>query len=56
MLKKRISVRGVDEEVIDMLNELREEQDRFIGRILSDAVRQYWETRDEEEDAYEEIS
>lgn len=34
-----------------MLRELREEEGRFIGRILSDAVREYWETQDEEVDS-----
>ncbi|WP_162653314.1 hypothetical protein [Lentilitoribacter sp. Alg239-R112] len=56
MLKKRISVRGVDEEAIDMLNELRDEEGRFIGRILSDAIYEYRETRDDEDIAYEELS
>lgn len=50
MLKKRITIRAVDEEVVDMLRELREEEGRFIGRILSDAVREYWETQEEEVD------
>ncbi len=52
-MKKRITVRAVDDEVIDMLRELREEEGRFIGRILSDAVRDYWDDRAEEETNYE---
>lgn len=54
-LKKRITIRAVDEEVVDMLRELREEEGRFIGRILSDAVREYWETQDEEVDSDERL-
>ena len=53
VLKKRITVRAVDEEVIDMLSQLREEEGRFIGRILSDAVRDYWDDRAEEEEVFE---
>ena len=49
MLKKRITVRAVDEEVVDMLSQLREEEGRFAGRILSDAIRFYWRSGEEEE-------
>lgn len=55
-MKKRITVRAVDEEVVDMLSQLREEEGRFIGRILSDAVRDYWDERAEEEDGDVEIN
>ena len=49
-MKKRITIRAVDDEVIDMLRELREEEGRFIGRILSDAVREYWFDKEEEDE------
>lgn len=56
MLKKRITVRGVDEEVIEMLRALREEQGRFVGYVLSDAVRFYWDQEYEEESAYDAVN
>lgn len=55
MLKKRITVRGVDEDVVDMLRQLREEEGRFTGHILCDAVRHYWDQEYEEENAYEAV-
>ncbi|AUR00794.1 hypothetical protein [Phaeobacter inhibens] len=42
-MRKKISIRQVDEDVIEMLGELREEQRRFAGAIVSDAIREYWE-------------
>lgn len=41
-MRKKITVRNVDEEAIDMLAELREEERRFAGAIVSDAIREYW--------------
>lgn len=52
-MKKRITIRAVDEEVVDMLRELRDEEGRFMGRNLCDAVREYWYERYEEDHAYE---
>ena len=48
-MKKRITVRSVDEEVVEMLRELRDDEGRFMGRILGDAVRNYWEDQYEDE-------
>jgi len=48
-MRKRITIRSVDEEAISMLRTLREEEGRFIGYIVSDAIREYWEARYEEE-------
>ncbi len=42
-MRKRISIRHVDEDAIEMLAELREEERRFVGAIVSDAIREYWE-------------
>lgn len=47
-MRKKITVRNVDEEAIDMLAELREEERRFAGAIVSDAIREYWSTIFEE--------
>lgn len=43
MMRKKITVRQVDEEAIEMLAELREQERRFAGAIVSDAIREYWE-------------
>ncbi|UTS82231.1 hypothetical protein [Phaeobacter piscinae] len=52
-MRKKISIRQVDEDAIEMLAELREEERRFSGAIISDAIREYWETvfGGDEEDA-----
>lgn len=41
-MRKKISIREVDEDAIEMLAELREEERRFAGAIVSDAIREYW--------------
>ncbi|WP_413219523.1 hypothetical protein [Tritonibacter mobilis] len=54
-MRKKISIRQVDEDAIEMLAELREEERRFAGAIVSDAIREYWVSvfGDDEEDADE---
>lgn len=47
-MKQKFSVAGMEIEVIDMLNELREIEGRFIGRIIGDAVRDYYQAVIEE--------
>lgn len=47
-MRKRISIRHVDDDAIDMLAELREEERRFAGAIVSDAIREYWNATFEE--------
>jgi len=42
-MRKKLSVRQVDEDAIEMLAELRDEERRFSGAIISDAIREYWE-------------
>ena len=55
MLKKRITVRGVDEEAIEMLREIKEDEGRFMGRVLEDAVREYWSARYVEDGTCEDL-
>ncbi len=43
MRRQKVSFRQVDEEVMEMLAELREQERRYTGAILGDAVREYWE-------------
>lgn len=47
-MRKRISIRHVDDDAIEMLAELREEERRFAGAIVSDAIREYWNATFEE--------
>lgn len=42
MSRKILTVKGVDIDAIEMLAELREEERRYAGAILSDAIREYW--------------
>jgi hypothetical protein len=42
-MRKKITIRGVDESAIQMLADIREEERRFVGAIVSDAIRIYWE-------------
>ena len=41
-MRKKTSFRGIEEEALDKLRELREVEQRFVGAILSDAITQYW--------------
>ncbi|MEP3198794.1 MAG: hypothetical protein ABJO57_13040 [Lentilitoribacter sp.] len=49
-LRKRITIRSVDDETVDMLRTLREDEGRFMGHIVSDAIRDYWDERYQEEE------
>lgn len=40
--RKRITIKGVDQDAIDMLEDLRIEERRVLGAIIGDAIRQYW--------------
>ena len=44
MMRKRITIKGVDQDAIAMLGDLRVEERRFLGAIVGDAIRQYWES------------
>jgi hypothetical protein len=48
-MRKKITVKGVDEDALDMLVELREIERRFTGAVLSDAIRHYWDLVVEED-------
>ena len=51
-MRKTISVRGVDQEAIDLLSEMRVEDRRLVGALVSDAIRCYYDTLySDEEDA-----
>lgn len=51
MDRQRITLKGVDNDAIDMLHEIKERERRFLGAIASDAIRYYWsEHQDNEED------
>lgn len=53
-MRKRITIKGVDQDAIDMLDELRLEERRVLGAIIGDAIRHYWGTifeADEDEPA-----
>ncbi|EBA14427.1 hypothetical protein RSK20926_02122 [Roseobacter sp. SK209-2-6] len=49
-MRKKTSFRGIEEEALDKLRELREVEQRFVGAILSDAISQYWMDVFEEEE------
>ncbi|MFV1808828.1 hypothetical protein [Phaeobacter sp. Ax4a-4a] len=43
MERKKVTVKGVDKDAWEMLKQLREIEQRFVGAILSDCIRDYWE-------------
>lgn len=43
-MRRRFSVKGVDEDAIDLLIEIREEERRFTGAVIGDAIRLYHES------------
>lgn len=49
-MRKRITIKGVDEDAISMLQDLRLEERRMLGAIIGDAIRCYWATIFEDED------
>lgn len=40
-MRKKITIKGVDQDAVDMLFELREVERRFTGAVISDAIRTY---------------
>lgn len=40
-MRQDLSVRNMDTDAIEMLRELREVERRFVGAILSEAIRSY---------------
>lgn len=42
-MRRNISIKGIDEDAIELLQELRETERRFIGAIVSDAIRWYYD-------------
>jgi len=48
-MRRRFSVKGVDEDALDLLTEIREEERRFTGAVIGDAIRCYHETLFEQE-------
>lgn len=51
-MRKTISVRGVDKDAIELLDEMRAEERRLAGGLISDAIRFYYDSLypDDEED------
>lgn len=43
-MRKTISVRGVDEDAIDLLEVMRSEERRLVGALVSDAIRMFYES------------
>lgn len=41
-MRRKITVKHVDEDAWAMIAELREHERRFIGAIVGDAIRLYW--------------
>ena len=41
-MRRKITVKHVDEDAWAMIAELREHERRFIGAIIGDAIRLYW--------------
>lgn len=42
MMRRKITVKHVDEDAWEMIADLREHERRFIGAIVGDAIRLYW--------------
>lgn len=40
-MRKKITIKGVDQDAIVMLCEIREAERRFTGAVISDAIRSY---------------
>ena len=47
--RKKITVKGVDQDAWELLLQLRQIKQRFCGAILSDCIRMYWDADIEEE-------
>jgi hypothetical protein len=48
MERKKITVRGVDIDAIELLHQIKQEERRTLGAIVGDAIRDYWENTMEE--------
>lgn len=48
MERKKITVRGVDIDAIELLNQIKQEERRTLGAIVGDAIREYWDNTTEE--------
>ena len=52
-MRRRFSVKGVDEDALELLTEIREAERRHTGAVVSDAIRYYhgwlFEADDEDE-------
>jgi len=44
MNRQRVTIKEVDSDCWLMMKQLRDEERRFMGAIISDAIRCYWET------------
>lgn len=44
MSRQRVTIKEVDSDCWLMMKQLRDEERRFMGAIISDAIRGYWET------------
>ena len=52
-MRKKITIKGVSVEAVEMLSELREFEQRYAGAVLSEAIAQYYWTIFEAEGADE---
>lgn len=43
-MRKTISVRGVDKDAVELLDEMRTEERRLAGALISDAIRCYYDS------------
>ena len=41
-MRKKATFRGVEEDALDKLAELRDVEQRFVGAIITDAINHYW--------------
>lgn len=41
--RKKVTVKGVDREAWDLLIQMRQDEQRFCGAVLSDCIIAYWE-------------
>ncbi len=57
-MRKKVTIRGVDTEAWDALKQMRDEEQRLVGAIISDAIFEYHDNRHDmvEFDGAEELS
>lgn len=53
-MRRKISIKGVDADAIELLVEIREAERRFTGAVIGDAIRHYhdWLFDQDEEDPH----